>query len=119
MEVGLRIAQHEGAFYLDIGNAHWEQIEITPDDWRVISLKDSPVRFRRPKGMRPLPDPERNGDLRRIGTLFNLRDEADLCLILSWMVGAMHPKGPYPILIIQGEQGTGKSFLTKCIRSLA
>ena len=118
MEVGLRIAQHEGVFYLDIGNALWEQVEITPDDWRVISLKDSPVRFRRPKGMRPLPYPERNGDLRHIGTLFNLRDEADLCLILSWMVGAMHPKGPYPILIIQGEQGTGKSFLTKCIRSL-
>ncbi|MDB4303530.1 hypothetical protein N9934_01900 [Desulfosarcina sp.] len=118
MEVWLRIAKHEGAFYIDIGNANWEQIEITPDSWRVISLEKSPVRFRRPKGMRSLPHPEPDGDLKRIGSLLNLRNDGDLCLILSWMVGAMHPTGPYPILIIQGEQGTGKSFLTKCIRSL-
>ena len=55
MEVGLRIAQHEGAFYLDIGNARWEQVEITPDGWRVISLKDSRLDSGVPKGCAPFP----------------------------------------------------------------
>ena len=117
-EVWLRVAQHEGAIYIDIVNTSWEQIEITQENVRVVRLDESPVKFRRPKGMRALPYPEQNGNLKNFGELLNLRGDGDLCMVLSWMVGALHPTGPYPILIIQGEQGTGKSFLSKCIRSL-
>ena len=42
--------------YLDLTNAPWQVIEIDAAGWRVVS--DPPVRFKRAKGMLPLPRPE-------------------------------------------------------------
>ncbi|HEX2237337.1 MAG TPA: ATP-binding protein, partial [Gammaproteobacteria bacterium] len=38
--------------------------------------------------------------------------------MLAWLMGAMRPTGPYPILILQGEQGTAKSTAAKVLRLL-
>jgi hypothetical protein len=38
--------------------------------------------------------------------------------MVSWLVAALNPSGPYPILILQGEQGTGKSTVARVLRSL-
>ncbi len=117
-EVGLRITRHGNAIYIDLCNPKWQQIEITPVRWRVIEMKASPVRFRRSKGMLALPHPERNGDLNHIRNLLNLDNDSNFILVASYLIGAMNPSGPFPILIIQGEQGSGKSTLTNCIRNL-
>ncbi len=42
--VALRIAEHKGAIYLDLGNERWEAVEITPDGWGIV--RNPPVRFR-------------------------------------------------------------------------
>ena len=118
LEVGLRVARHEGAIHIDLGNDGWEQIQITPEGWRVIQLEESPVKFRRPKGMLSLPHPMPNGQLDWVKGLLNLESDGDWCLIASWLLGAMKPTGPYPILILQGEQGSAKSTVTKMLRSL-
>jgi hypothetical protein len=68
--------------------------------------------------MLPLPYPEPGGDLNWIKGLLNIEKEGDWCLIVSWLVGAMNPAGPYPILILQGEQGTAKSTLSRFLRGL-
>ena len=39
-------------------------------------------------------------------------------MIVAWLVGALCPTGPYPILVIGGEQGSAKSSLGRVLRSL-
>jgi hypothetical protein len=98
-------------------------VEITPSaekGWRVISGEDAPVRFRRPRGMLALPTPAlkpdgANGLLRRF---FNVSGEDDLRLIVAWLVAALRPTGPYPVLLLQGEQGSAKSTAERLVRSL-
>jgi len=48
----------------------------------------------------------------------NLEHEGDQALILSWLLGATRPDGPFPILMLQGEQGTAKSTTAKLLCSL-
>ena len=44
-EVYLRVAEHDGAIYIDLGNKAWSAVEGTPDGWRIVG--EPPVRFRR------------------------------------------------------------------------
>ena len=47
--VHVRVAEHAGHIYLDLGDERWRAVEIGPDGWRVIG--SPPVRFRRPAGV--------------------------------------------------------------------
>src|SRR5262249_54817350 len=49
----------DGAIYLDLADATWRAVRIEPGNWRIVS--DPPLRFRRSRGMLPLPDPVRGG----------------------------------------------------------
>jgi hypothetical protein len=116
-QIHTRIAEHDGHLYIDLANDDWQAIDIDAHDWRVIG--NPPVKFRRTKGMLPLPKPERGGDINDLAPFINLSDEvAGWRLLVSWIVGAFHPTGPYPVLIFHGEQGTAKSTACKVIRAL-
>src|SRR5262249_16257133 len=52
-DVHVRLAGDDHRISLDLGDPAWRTIEITATGWRVIS--DTPVRFRRPRGMSALP----------------------------------------------------------------
>ena len=114
--VHLRVAQHEQSVIIDLCDSDWQVVEITKDGWTVRS--QSHVHFRRVKGMLPLPIPTQGGNLDELQHLVNVRDVSDLKLIVGWLVGALHPAGPYPILVIHGEQGSAKSTLEKILRRL-
>ena len=47
----------------------------------------------------------------------NLKEEADWVLLTAWMVQALRPSGPYPVLIFHGEQGSAKSTHERVIRA--
>jgi hypothetical protein len=53
-----------------------------------------------------------------IGRFFNVKTENDLILIVSWLLGAMQPEGPFPILVLQGEQGSAKSTTARLLKDL-
>ena len=76
------------------------------------------MRFRRSKGMQPLPCPATDGSLLRLRELINVGDDRNWILLLSWLVAACRPQGPYPILILQGEQGSAKSTTEKLVRGI-
>jgi putative DNA primase/helicase len=48
----------------------------------------------------------------------NVRSDDDFMLAVAWLVAALSGRGPYPVLILNGEQGTGKSVFARIIRSL-
>ncbi|KXG76613.1 hypothetical protein AN618_15060 [Fervidicola ferrireducens] len=111
-----RIAEHDGKIYIDLANDTWEAVEISPVGWRVIS--DCPVKFRRSKGMLPLPHPESGGSLEELKRFLNIPDEDSWRLMVAWLLASLRPKGPYPVLLLQGEQGSAKSTTSKALRAL-
>ena len=39
-------------------------------------------------------------------------------LLAAWLVAAFRPHGPYPILVLHGEQGSAKSTTARVLRAL-
>lgn len=115
-EVYTRIAGHDGKIYLDLANDHWEVVEISASGWQVVS--NLSVRFRRSKGMLALPYPERGGSIQELALFLNIESESLFMLVVGWLIMALRPTGPYPILVLQGEQGSAKSTTARVLREL-
>ena len=106
--------------YVDLANERWEVVEITANGWRVLPGEQTPVRFRRSRGMLALPTPAtpRDGLDDLLRAFINAADEDALRLVCAWLVQALRPTGPYPVLLFQGEQGSAKSTAERLVRSL-
>ncbi|MCA3748074.1 MAG: hypothetical protein IN808_02920 [Rubrobacter sp.] len=111
-----RIAGHEGAVYLDLCNDSWEAVEITASGWRIVP--EPPVKFVRKDNAAALPRPASGGSAQELRPLLNVRAGEDFRLLVAWLVGALNPDGPYPALVLQGEQGSAKSTTVRVLRSL-
>jgi hypothetical protein len=111
-----RLAEHNGVIYLDLANERWQAVEITASGWQVVEAP--PVKFRRTKGMLPLPEPVPGGSLAALHPFVNLASDEDWRLLVSWLLAALRPVGPYPVLVIYGEQGSAKSSLVRILRAL-
>ncbi len=107
-----RVGAHDGALYLDLGDPEWRAVRITDEGWRVVS--DPPVRFVRSDFASALPVPIKGGGISRLWDFLNVH-EAGRPLVLAFMVSALRPTGPYPILGILGQQGSAKTCTTKFI----
>jgi hypothetical protein len=117
-QVEVRLAATEDVIYLDLGDRDWRIIRVDASGWSLIAHHDPPMRFRRPKGLLPVPIPERGGSLQLLRPYVNCSDEDEWRLIVGWLVGCLYPHGPRPILQILGEQGSAKSTLARLLRSL-
>jgi hypothetical protein len=114
-EVNLRVAEHEGRIYLDLGRDDWSVTEVSPDGWRLVS--DAPVRFRRVATQLPLPLPESGGSLESLRELLGLSGET-WAMVAAWLVNCLKPAKTYPCLILHGEAGSGKSTLSGTLKRL-
>jgi hypothetical protein len=114
--VDVRLAEDAGRIYFDLADDHWRAVEIGPGGWRVVGRP--PVRFRRLAGLLPLPLPQRGGSLEQLACLLNLSSQTDFILVVAWLLAALRPTGPYPVLAISGEQGSAKTVLSKMLRGL-
>jgi putative DNA primase/helicase len=110
-----RLAGHGGAIYLDLVNSAWEMVKITSEGWEVVS--SGPVRFVRSPGMQPLPHPVKGGKIDDLRPFLNLTED-HWRLAVSWLIGALRPTGPYPLLVVGGSHGSAKSTASKMLRAL-
>ncbi len=103
--------------YLDLGDTSWRVVEVTADGW---SIKErAPVRFLRAKGVQPIQAPTRAGSLDDLKPLLAFENDSDFVLAVSWLLFTISPGGPYPLLVFNGEQGTGKTTRTRILRSFS
>jgi hypothetical protein len=65
----------------------------------------------------PLPEPQSGGSLEELQSFFNV-DREGWTLIKAFLVAALRPALPCPILVAKGEQGAGKSTACRAISSL-
>jgi Toprim domain len=120
-EVFVRLGAAGEKIYLDLCREDWKVVEIDGDGWRILDA--SPVPFLRPTGRRPLPLPcrDEHGDecgIGRLRALVNIPDQADWILYVSWLVGCFWLHGTYAILMVNGEQGSAKTWVIKTARRL-
>jgi hypothetical protein len=113
--VCLRVSEHGERIYLDLCDTRWRAVEIDANGWRIVDAP--PVRFRRTAGMLPLPEPLRGGSVDELRKHLHVDDGAYV-LAVSWLLAILRGRGPYPILALTGEQGTGKSLTGHQLRLL-
>ena len=105
----------EGTYFVDLGDRTGRAVAIREHGWSVVDRPD--VHFRRPEGLLPLPEPARDGSIDLLRKYVNL-SEPDFRLMIAWLTAAMRPVGPYPVLVLNGEQSSGKSTLARILRML-
>ena len=115
----VRVGGDHRAIWYDLGDDTREMIRWVGGVWSLVKPTEDAPRFYRPSGMLPQVLPKGEGasliDLLRKHVRAR---EDDLFLIGAWLVGAFKVGGPYPILIINGEQGSSKSTTTRLLRRL-
>jgi hypothetical protein len=114
--VYVRTGEHEGRVYIDLGDDTRELVEVDANGWRVV--RHVPVRFLRPLGVGALPRPVHGGKIEELRPFVNVKTDAHFRLLVAWILAAQRPRGPYPILCLQGEHGSSKSTTTRLVRRL-
>ena len=114
--VHIRVGGLHERLYLDLGDANWRAVEIDVTGWRVID--NPPVRFRRAAGMQPLPVPVAGGSIEVLRSFLNVQSDNDFVLVVAWALAVLRNRGPYPVIVLSGEQGSAKSTFSAILRAL-
>ncbi|TMN21918.1 hypothetical protein [Lentibacillus cibarius] len=116
-KIHFRICEEKGKLFIDLINDNQDVIEISESGWNMKRQQELNIHFERPNTSNSIQKPIGNGDLSKLRKYIPL-EENDYKLVLSFIIGCFMPDGPYPILILQGSQGSGKSTLSKIIKSI-
>jgi len=114
-DVALRVADDAGDIVLDLGDDEWRGVRISLNGWHIEP--HGAVTFRRSSTTLPLPAPTPGGNLTALRDFVRC-DAESWPLLAAWVVAALRPQGPYPILILTGEQGASKTTTARFLRSL-
>jgi hypothetical protein len=114
-QVHLRIAEHDGTTYIDIGSDDWAAIAVNSVGWNITGMP--PVRFHRPNSLLPLPIPEKNGDISELRSLLNV-DEKAWILLVTFILFCFRPNQRYPVLVLSACRGSGKSVAGEILKKL-
>ncbi|WP_297325601.1 hypothetical protein [Nitrosomonas sp.] len=113
--VYIRAANHQDAIYIFMGDGDWQSIKVTASGWNLDS--ESHIKFWKPGSMLALPMPVSGGKIDDLWEYLNISGDYRL-LVLAWMLEAFRSETPFPVLALNGLQGTAKSSTHKRIRQL-
>ena len=105
---------------LNLANPECEFVEISPTGWKTTAGANALLQTSRATLPSPRPRPLRrpSDPLETLRSCLNLPSRADWLRCLAWLLAALRPDGPFPILILQGPPGSGKTFAARILRSL-
>lgn len=128
----IRVAGDARRLVLDLGaGAPWV---VTAETVDVLEEMGSPREeeprgplvppvFFRPDGSAQLPRPtlalsdeESAAAFADLRAVLGVTDDVTWACCLAWLVACLRPLGPYPILVVRGEKGSGKTTLSKALR---
>lgn len=112
----VRLAEHQGAIYLDLADEQWRAVKITSLGWKIVT--NPPVKFVRRRGMLSLPAPVTGGTIDELRPLVNAGGRANWRLMVAWLIGALRATGPYAVLALNGQQGSAKTTTSRMLRRL-
>lgn len=117
----IRVGGTVDELYLDIGNDSNDAWKISAAGIERVVGGPTHLRLLRGGGMLELVEPDfkaKATDLVPLLQNFIKAPEDDMVLLVAWLLGAMRPEGPYPVLTISGEQGSGKSTILRLLRRI-
>jgi len=110
---------HPDCIFLDLANSKGEIVEITSQGWQLTT--DPTALFLHNRGNRELPNPNPQTVTRQImptlQRLLNLT-HADSHRAAVWLLSALRPQGPHPILVLEGPPFSGKSTAARMLRAI-
>jgi hypothetical protein len=113
--VFVRIGTYDDRLYVDLGDPLWRAVEIDGDGYRIVATP--PVYFRRPRGMLDLPEPQDGGSVYDFARLVSV-DPDDFDLLVLFLLGVYLADGPFPVLDLNGDAGSGKTLSSRMVRML-
>jgi len=114
----IRSARIDGRVYIDLGNEDWKVAVVDGSGWTLIDSTEVPVRFVRPRGLKSLPTPTRDGDLDVLKRFVNVPGRDQRLLLLAWLLAALRTSKTYAVLVVIGESGSAKSSTCEALRKL-
>lgn len=115
--VWYRVAPIANGIEIDLCDEANTRVRITPGTVEVVA-QGSETAFRRTPVSRPMVMPAKVGNLRLLAKYLNVHVSA-VPLLVGWISYVLaHPKVPtnkFPILVLQGGQGSGKTSLTNSV----
>lgn len=111
-----RIANESGRIHIDLNSTNGDIVMIDKQGWRVSQYTDVP--FVRSSNMRRMPHPERGGGIDVLREFLNLDSEEDFRLLVGFLIGSFLPKGTFPLLVLQGVQGSSKTTISRLLQAL-
>jgi RepB DNA-primase from phage plasmid len=106
----------DGTIAYNLANESGQVVRIAKDTWETDDAPE--VAFLRRDGVLALPVPQPGASIELLRRYVNTGSDEDFLLVVSWAVMALRPAGPFPILIFQGEQGSGKSTTMRVLKML-
>ncbi|OYR17417.1 hypothetical protein CEV33_3874 [Brucella grignonensis] len=113
--VYVRVAGDKQQVAIDAGLPDRNIISIKSKGWNVAV--ETAYRFVRGAGFGQLSAPARGGKLEVLQMFLGL-DDQNYRLLAAFLINALKPTGPYFILLVEGEQGSGKSFFCEIIKRI-
>lgn len=117
----IRVGGTVDALYLDIANDANDAWKISSAGIERVSGGPTHIRLLRGAGMLPLVEPDLSVEPSQLEPLlreFVHAEDDVVTLLCAWLLGSMRPEGPYPVLTISGEQGSGKSSILRLLRRI-
>ena len=116
VDVWLRVAPIEGGIEIDLGDELHTRVRITAGKVEIASNSDTV--FYRTANTKAMALPAERGNWQLLKKYLNVHP-TEITLLVAWITYTLaHPKMPsskYPILVLQGNEGSGKSSLCKNI----
>ncbi len=115
--VYLRLARVDNKVVFNLADERGTQVVADKDGW---SIANKPLAaFINTSSMAKMPIPEK-GDgtaFAQFQKLMGLNDD-NFHRILAFLICCLRPEGPYLFLLLEGEQGSGKSLLSELIKKM-
>jgi hypothetical protein len=101
--------------YWDLADGSGRAVKVTADGWSIVD--DAPGLFPTSSARGALSEPAKGGSIHGLRERFGLSAYNE-ALIISFCLGCLRGKGPYPILAIVGPESCGKTTLAAYLRAL-
>ena len=62
--------------------------------------------------------PVPGGSVEMLRSYLNVKTDADFVLVVAWVLACLRDRGPYPVMVLSGEQGSAKSTFSAILRAL-
>ncbi len=115
-KLDVRVTKRDEKYYYDLGGGRVVYFE-KGKPWKI--LPETPILFRSFTHQKEQVIPENFGDLKKILNFINFKKEESTegklsshqLLYLCYLVSCLVPNVPHPVIILTGDQGSGKSTL--------